>query len=305
MTLLAAVASFVSFDLAAQNNAQYGISDMALERSEKNINLTMKVNPAAYHLSINKRVELTPVLRSQTSDDVIEFPAITIAGRNAWYNLEREGKQTGNLLRSGKKNILNYAASSEWQDWMEYSTLELIDRTAGCCGVPTLPDVTIPVAAVDYRPAVYSPSFHYRVPTAETSKMRRIEGKAYVNFPVNKTEIYPDYMNNPQELRKITSTIDSVKFNPDATVKSITLIGFASPEGPYLNNVRLAKERTEAVKDYVKGQYTFPASIFHTNSVPEDWEGLRDSVACGVVPDRTEILNFIDNTAIPIEMKND
>ena len=107
------------------------------------------------------------------------------------------------------------------------------------------------------------------------------------------------------ELRKITSSIDTVRMMPDATVKSITLTGFASPEGPYSNNVRLAKGRTEAVKEYVRGQYTFPASVFHTNSVPEDWEGLRDSVAVSILPDRAQILEFIDHGNVPIEKRND
>ena len=62
----------------------------------------------------------------------------------------------------------------------------------------------------------------------------------------------------------------------------IHIHGFASPEGPYMNNKRLAEGRTAALKDYISDQYDFPDSLFTINYTPEDWEGvgrlLRDSV---------------------------
>lgn len=302
----AVVAMAIAFPVAAaHSNAEYHLSGVTVKRLHGLLKFNMTVNPADYRLKTNQRLEVTPVLRSKTTNDSIVFPSFTVAGRNSYYSAMRDGKSTGELLRSGHGEGFEYTTSADWADWMEYSKLDLVAKSTGCCGALTEPQRELPVAVLDYRPAIYNPIFHYKAPQAETSKMRRIEGKAYVNFPVNRTEIYPDYMVNPIELRKITSSIDTVRLNPDATVKSITLTGFASPEGPYLNNVRLAKGRTEAVKEYVRKQYTFPASVFHTNSVPEDWAGLRDSVATGILPDRSEILDFIDNANVPIERKND
>lgn len=45
--------------------------------------------------------------------------------------------------------------------------------------------------------------------------------------------------------------------------------------------------------------------MFHANSVPEDWEGLRDSVAVSILPDRAEILKFINEENVAIERRND
>lgn len=299
-----AVASLAN-TVSAGSNAEYHLSDLAVERGEKNLRFSMTVNPGLYRMRTNKRIELTPVLRSNLSDSCVVLPPVMIAGRNAWYNISRGGNYEGFLLRAGHNGEFTYSSEIEREEWMDFSTLEFIDRTSGCCGVPSLPPDTLKVAEIDYRPSPYSPSFHYKVPVGETSKLRKLEGKAYVSFPVNRTEIFPAYMNNPIELRKITSGIDSVRFNPDATVKSISLIGFASPEGPYQNNVRLAEGRTEAVKEYVRKQYDFPSGIFHTSSVPEDWQGLREYVAAGSLPDKEAIIGFIDNDRIPIERKND
>ena len=82
------------------------------------------------------------------------------------------------------------------------------------------------------------------------------------------------------------------------------LTGYASPEGPYRNNVRLAEGRTKAVRDYVERLYDFPAKVYFTSSVPEDWDGLREYVAKSNLADRDAILAFIDERT-PIEDRND
>lgn len=293
------------FTVLAQSNKEYNLSGVTVEQIYDQLRLRMTVDPSLYKMKTNRRLELTPVLSSKTSDDKVEFPTITVSGRNQWYNALREDKNTEYLYRAGKGEPKEYIAEVAWQPWMEYSQLDFIDKTTGCCGSPSKPEADIPAAVIDFRKDRFNPKFHYMVPKPEDRKERKIEGKAYVNFPVNKIEIYPDYMVNPVELRKITSSIDSVRFNPDATVKSIKLTGFASPEGPYSNNVRLAKGRTEAVKEYVRKQYTFPASTFKTDYVPEDWSGLRDSIANGTLSDKAAMLDFIDYSNVRIEIKND
>lgn len=291
--------------ISAQSNKDYNISGVAVEKINDVVRLKMQIDPSAYKLGTNRKVELIPVISSKTSDEKIEFPSVTIAGRNQFYSAERDGKNDLNLYRSGKGTPVDYLAEAPWEPWMEFSQLDIIDRTTGCCGSASKPESDIPVAVIDLQKKEFKPSFHYSVPKPETRKERKIEGKAYVNFPVNKIEIYPDYMVNPVELAKITSSIDSVKLNPDAMVKSVKLTGFASPEGPYANNVRLAKGRTEAVKEYVRKQYTFPASTFVTDFVPEDWSGLRDSISVSSLPDKQAMLDFIDYANVRIENKND
>ena len=304
LTAMIAVFTVTGLHAESHYNTGYHMRGVTIDRDQSQQTLAMKIYPREFHLKTNQRLELTPVLTSLTSNDSIVLPSFTIAGKNAYYSALRN-KKVETLLRSGKDDAYQYTAMVDWKDWMEFSEIKLIDRSTGCCGVPSMPPIEVPVANLDFRIIEFEPEFVYQTPKAEGSKMRRIEGKAYINFPVNRTEIYPDYMVNPVELRKILSSIDSVRFNPDATVKSITLTGFASPEGPYANNVRLAAGRTEALKEYVRAQYTFPKDVFHTNSVPEDWEGLRDSVAVSTLPDRLQILDFIDNGNVPIERRND
>ena len=128
---------------------------------------------------------------------------------------------------------------------------------------------------------------------------RVLTGSAYVNFPVNRTEIRPSYMDNVRELGKITGTIDSVKADADITVKALSIKGYASPEGHYEANARLAKGRTDALKDYVSRLYKFDEGFIKASSEPENWQGLRQYVAQSNLENRWAILDIIDSDMKP------
>lgn len=136
-------------------------------------------------------------------------------------------------------------------------------------------------------------------PQASGVKNREIKGSAYIDFPVNRTELYTDYRRNPEELARIRASIDVVRNDPDAKITSITIKGYASPEGSYSNNVRLAKGRTQTLRDYVQGLYAFDPSIMHSDWEAEDWAGLRRYVEKSDLEWREPILRLIDSDMEP------
>ena len=84
-----------------------------------------------------------------------------------------------------------------------------------------------------------------------------------------------------------------------AVITRITIKGYASPEGPYDNNVRLAMGRTASLKEYVRQYYNFDPELMSTDYEPEDWEGLRLWVEQCTLPHRAEILQIIDSPLAP------
>ena len=134
-------------------------------------------------------------------------------------------------------------------------------------------------------------------PKAEARKERKLEGQAYIDFPVDKTTIYPDYRRNRTELAKIRATIDSVRLDNDITINSVWLKGYASPESPYSHNRDLAIGRTEALKQYIRNYYHFDSRLISTDYEPEDWDGLRRFVETWDVPTRNGMLEIINNTS--------
>ncbi len=185
-----------------------------------------------------------------------------------------------------------------YSDWMAEAKLTLATELRGCAGeeISHADDL---LTTLDFAPKTFVPVFVYIPPKGEAVKMREAKGSAFIDFPVNRTEIYEDYRQNPVELQKIRNTIDLVKNDADTRITAVTIKGYASPEGPYDNNVRLAKGRTETLKEYVRKQYDFPADLLATSYEPEDWEGLERFVESSDLKNREGILTLIRGDLAP------
>ena len=130
------------------------------------------------------------------------------------------------------------------------------------------------------------------------SVTKELFGAAYINYGLSRTDVLPDYRQNRDELAKILSTIDSVKNVNGVTVKKIYLCGYASPESPFDNNERLARERTLALRDYIMNQYSFEEGIIETSYEPENRSGLRDYVRARSYLKEARALGIIEASAM-------
>ena len=86
-------------------------------------------------------------------------------------------------------------------------------------------------------------------------QVKKVTGNAYLDFPVGKSAIQPDFRNNAAELAKIRGTLDSLIQAKNVRVRGITLVGYASPEGSTQLNDRLSAERADALKAYLLQNY--------------------------------------------------
>lgn len=111
-------------------------------------------------------------------------------------------------------------------------------------------------------PYVITPHLAYIRPVVEQVN-REMYRRNVFRFEVNKVDIRPEYMNNPQELAKLRAMIDELKADADIQVKSLDIIGYASPEGSLANNKRLSEGRALALRDYLAGLYDFPRSQYN------------------------------------------
>ena len=141
------------------------------------------------------------------------------------------------------------------------------------------PVVSAPVR-YDHRLRVVPP-LPFLMPAEEEVKVRQLVGRAFLDFPVNETTINPQYRRNPEELARICASIDSALFDKEIEVMRISLHGYASPESPYANNTRLAKGRTESLKQYISAHYALADTLFQTAFTPEDWQNLRAFIEAG------------------------
>lgn len=285
--------------VAAQTlrSRQIVVENLDVARNEGTLFVSMDVDLTALQLKSTHELVLTPALVGVEHD--VALPSVVVAGRNRYYYyLRNEGQlEDRKLYREGEAAKVHYQASIPYEQWMETAELVLLQDSCGCQDLLMKNEDLL--TTLDFKPRLFAPAFVYIRPEVEAVKVRDLKGQAYIDFPVNRTEIHPDYRRNPVELKKIMATIDEVKDNPDTRITSISIKGYASPEGSYANNSRLAKGRTETLKNYVQKLYHFADGTITTSSEPEDWEGLRKYVESLDLAHKQEILDLIESDREP------
>lgn len=124
------------------------------------------------------------------------------------------------------------------------------------------------------------------------------QAQARIDFKVNLTNFDKTYHGNDSAIEQVLARIDSMVLDPRMRVERITVVGTASPEGPYSKNVSLAAERAGAFISILQKRYSFPDSIYAISTIPEDWDGMRMMLAAdNTIPYGAVVLSFLDETA--------
>ena len=300
-TLLICVVALLPMMAQSVGSSQIQIAKQSVSISENNmIMVGMDITiPADMEISSDRVLTLTPVLKTNDDRQNKVLPEVVVYGRRRAIVHEREGnvsKDAFEILRrkNGTEQVVNYTARIPFEPWMNGATLDLMADLCGCANHVQEEDMAtvMPVNLIRYTVV---PHIAFVTPEVEEVKARAEEGKAYLDFPVNKTIIYPEYRKNPEELKKIIATIDLVKNDQNTRITEIDIVGYASPEGSYNSNARLAQARSEALKKYVQDLYHFEQDIIKVSSIPEDWQGLRKYVANSSFAQKEEMLSLLDD----------
>lgn len=283
---------------AAQSNVQeadFLVKEKSVDQVNGMLSLRMKVDVSRMEIPGDESVVCTPVI--EAGDSIRAMAPLILNGRSRHILYQRLHKRPRNeqeyRRNNGKTQQLDYQSETPYADWMEKAEVSLIMDNCGC-GWKALQQDKSPLFALDFsKPAEPAPEMVYWVPQAEEVKARKLEGSAYLDFPVNQTTINPSYRRNPEELRKIRETIDAVRNDPYTTITRVAIKGYASPEGAYQSNAYLAENRAKALANYVKGLYDFGSIQMSVDFEPEDWKGLEKAVENGYFSDKEELLSII------------
>lgn len=297
-TVMMFITGVVAKDMTVAELPSGAVTGLKVEQSGELLTVSMTVHPAEFSKKANREVWLTPVITANGLYSQLE--PVVVAGRTRYYHHLRSDSQDTQftLLRAGAPETFSYLYSVPMQEWMQSGVVKLNCLVTGCCGEATALPVDLMATDFDFRPKEIVTALVYVQPVAEEVKTRDVKGEAYIDFPVNGDRILPDYRRNPQELEKIRATIDDVRNNKDVTITSLNIKGYASPEGPYSVNERLAKARTEALATYVQSLYSFPKSVMHTSWVAEDWAGLANRLETLNISNKEEILAIVNDKAM-------
>lgn len=146
-------------------------------------------------------------------------------------------------------------------------------------------------------PADTLPQFDFILVDAQRGRVltETLSGVARVHFGVNRTDIDRNLGENASELDAIVARLDSIRDGLDMQIAMVQFTGYASPEGSYRNNDRLAAARTASLREEIGRAASLPDSVIAVRHVAEDWEGLREAVAQSDLDDRDALLSIIDS----------
>lgn len=291
---------------------------LELQQAGDSLHIQILYNFDNIQVSSNHSIELIPVLIA--ANHQMELPEISIKGRKNYQNLKRklalmntqerafyQSEAPYSILKgygmTGKEQI-RYSLIIPFETWMKDAYLNVRKEVMGCCrpgrllsAIPLFGAVTLEKLPVPYQ---ITPHISYVQPKVEPVKSREMSCEAFLDFVVSKTDIKPDYMNNPIELKKISSMLAEVKNDTAITIRGISVIGYASPEGSVLFNKQLSEGRAKALVNYLLPRFPFSKELYKVEYGGENWEGLRKMVARSDMAEKDGILHIIDH--IPVEI---
>lgn len=261
---------------------------VARKISDDKVEVSFSMDCSTLRLPSRRQMVITPLIISRSESDTLALPSVCIAGRNRYRMNKRKerlyGKEYGKapvagegqeMIRFNRKRdmLLEYNETVPAQEWMSGARVEIFRELQGCAGcgeaLGNAPVAELPL----FKEEVERPNLQIMVAQAE-EKRRSFTRSAYLNFKVNQSALLADYMNNPVELAKIYSSIDSIREDNNYRIARIEIVGYSSPEGSYAANARLSEQRAKALEQNLKYAYQLDDSMIDCRSVPENWEGL-------------------------------
>ena len=282
------------------------IDNVQTNVENKRVDVAFRLNLNNLKLKAEQQLILTPLLAAD--GDTTALQPIIINGRSQQIRMQRAGKLDAKnnqgeqpivvMRKNGTEQSISYSQSVERMRPVEADQLQVLAAQDLCgCGDIKNQDQTL-ITTIDNLDA-WMPALAFVKPAAEARKQRAEKGEAYLSFRVNKTDIVVDLFDNSRELAKITKTIDLVREDKNVQITGINIHGFASPDGPYANNERLARERAASLKNYVANLYPINAKLFSSNSTPEDWDGFRRKVQQSNLANKEEIIKISNSSLAP------
>lgn len=304
-------------------NGKVSHTEPQITKVSDRVSVTMQLILDSLTLRSNHQLYVTPVIDGYNQGSQVRkvLPSVVLSGRNMHYVYLRTGKTVKSdhikytvgkevYHKRGTKDTLSYAETLPYESWMMSDDSEIFVYVDTCgCG---LPGRTVKPAGkpLGLNPLNRMTQMPYPVPSPVKDKEIKHEGRAQVQFEVDKWEVHNEVYPYTHRITKRRHVIDnraqlqifddSLKYalsSPNVELTGLRIVGYASPESPYDHNEFLAKNRAESVLKYIEKNYNIPDSICSYDAVPENWEGFRQQVMASTQiseEDRSNLIALID-----------
>ncbi len=309
------------------------IGGVKVERSGETVEVSYTAEVAPKAVKRNYTLVLAPVITDGLYRQ--SLPPVVINGqgsktareRREWIARETVGYKNAAMARNGE--TVTAQATVPYQEWMAGAEIVVEGVEGGCCNYDKLDDVRVaegilaverpvepPVMVAEIAPQSaewipvsladsLSTAFTFVLPFSEFDENEPFkiydderESALVTYFRVASYDIDPYYMDNAHTLSNLVGAIEMILSSRDSRIEKIVVAGFASPEGSFALNDRLAFERAVSVKKYIMDHTGMGDSRIAVYNGSVDWRGLRVMVEKSNLPEKRRILSIIDDTPV-------
>ena len=148
-------------------------------------------------------------------------------------------------------------------------------------------------------------------PAIAPDKFQRIIQEKYsaeIKFLINRANIRPDQLTTPQ-MQAFNRDLRSVDSDTSRQITELNISSYASPDGSYAFNTKLAEQREINTTAYLEGQLKKDKITefgeLTAQFTPEDWEGFQQLVAASNIQDKDLILSVLSMYKDPEERERE
>lgn len=115
-----------------------------------------------------------------------------------------------------------------------------------------------------------------------------------IRYLINSARLMPSLNGNESEIKDLNAFVESLSNDSLLRVRSIEIVGYASPDGPRAFNEQLAKRRAQDFRNYVDKKYNLSKRYdVSVRGVAENWSAAEAAVRASKITDRQTVLEVL------------
>ena len=288
---------------------------------DDSITVSLRIVIENIEVPSSRSLILTPVLDSPSEGKSLPLPPVIISGRRrALYDDRRQAVAPSadyklpytRIVNPGRKHRheIDYTVRIPYTPWMRNAGLLLRQESRDCCrsvllsierltgnlGLvpPCIKSVSVPDALAALAYARYNRDIRFVIPEETPARLCTTTGVVYIDYRQGSARIDARYGSNPWELADADSLFLQLRHLGVTAFRRISITGYASPEGAYFDNEKLARHRAEGFRRYIEDTYNPKDCPVMCTWIAEDWDELRRLLEDSDKPYKEQVFSIMD-----------